>query len=672
MIKSLVHICLAIALVVGLSVGVLAATQDRGSVWAVSDGKGSVSLFWIGGSSIPQGGWKLERLSSNKTTVVVGKLGPLFDEEAVKGLDAKTSAGLREFAGKLKAGKLTRAEMEQALFVFGLKAMVDPVFGNALGLRYADRGLARGEISYRVTGMDAQGRAIITLQSQKIDPLIETPSPASISALKGEIKDDNGIFLTWTKPPVNQKNPVVAYHIERVDPGAKITVLTPKPLLIAEDTGKKKKDTETALPGYIDRKPPVETSVTYIVYGLDMFLRKSNPVNMSIFVPDKDALVPPAQVNAKAGGNRVELKWKAKDNSNTAGYIVERSFTAGGVYETVTKEKLSRGTDSYSDTNLMAARNYYYRLRSVNRRGEVGTPSLIVMGRPDNRDALSKPEGAKAEVGVSRVRLTWEPIKPVPAGYIIERKSDNSDRWMRMNETLSPEPHYNDHFGAGNGAKLRYRVIAVGIDNKQSSTSSEIEVALPDNLPPATPHITDINGKGGKITITFRPAHPDVETYQFLILRSSAPKELGLVLGDALPGNVRTFEDTFVEAGNEYWYSLVALDKAGNRSDPSRPVVVRAGTPNIPKPKKPDVKLVNNPFEHVAINFEKAPFGLQAIVQATENQVKGWKTIFGPGGDFSQAIDQDPPKKGKAFYRIIYQATNGVMGDPSESAEFSR
>jgi hypothetical protein len=60
--------------------------------------------------------------------------------------------------------------------------------------------------------------------------------------------------------------------------------------------------------------------------------------------------------------------------------------------------------------------------------------------------------------------------------------------------------------------------------------------------------------------------------------------DVGVVIGDQLPGSARKFEDAYVEPADDYdyWYRLVAVDKNGNRSDPTRPVVDRVGAPTAP------------------------------------------------------------------------------------------
>lgn len=157
---------------------------------------------------------------------------------------------------------------------------------------------------------------------------------------------------------------------------------------------------------------------------------------------------------------------------------------------------------------------------------------------------------------------------------------------------------------------------------------------------------------------------------QFLIVRSVSIDDPGLVIGNPLPGRSRTFIDKFVAPGQFYWYRVVALDKKGNRSDLSSPVVVRAGTPLIPVPKKPEAEFLKEPFKRVEIRFEKPPAGLFVTVQHRIDGKDPWLTIM-RSLSIDHALHISLPENGKVEYRIVYQASNGVQGEPSEPVEIS-
>ncbi len=645
-----------------LASGAVSVKQDKGNIWAASDGKGTVSLFWVPANSAwPAGGWQLERVASGKAAVIAKKIMPGLDEDAMKAIAPTDAEGIRTFSSKMKSGSLASDEGKLAGAVFGLKAATDTAFGRAMGLRFIDSSAGSGPVSYRLTALDASGRTGAVMQSITVDGTRMTALPEQIRDLKVS-QENEAIRLSWSAPTQNKDIPVIAYSIER-SAGAAKEILTPQPLLIGS-----KSDKQPA-PAFVDQKPPAEAELVYAVSTVDFFGRNSAATQVRIFIPDKAALMPPTEVIAKAGDGRVDLSWKRNSSQFTTGYIVERAMLYDGPYENLTPKGLKRDEEKFRDKAVMGGSQYYYRVRSVDPRGNVGHPSEPSMAQPQSEDRSPAPENLKAEVGNTRIRLTWEPVKFPVAGYFVYRQTDGSEQWTQFNERLTPEARYDISFGEHNGAKFSFRITAVGFDSKESKPSRQVDVILPDNLAPNVPLIRAASGAGGKAAIDFVPANPEQDTYQFLILRSGSDKEPGVVLGDPLPSNARRFEDPFVDAGQEYWYRIVALDRAGNRSDLSRPVVVQIGTPEIPTPKRPELKLATSPFRHVTISFDPPPFGLSVIVQSRKGSAQDWKTVTGPVSDIKEAADPNPGDKGKAVYRIVYRTANGALGRASDTAE---
>jgi len=658
---AIIILCLLCSLSVAF--GSVTVKQDKkGNIWVASDGKGTVSLFWIPAiSEWPSEGWQIERISGGKATVIAKKIMPGLDEEAMKAITTTDAEGIKKFITKIKKGSFVSDEDKLAGVVFSLKAATDIMFGKAMGLRFIDNNAGSGPISYRLTALNASGRAGTVLQSITVDGSKQTELPEQIKELKA-ILDNDSVILSWSNPTQNKVIPVIAYYIER-SAGDLKDILTPQPLLIGLKSDKK------SSPVYLDKKPPVEVELIYSVSTVDLFGRKSAPVQVRIFIPDKNALMPPTQVIAKAGDGYVDISWKKNSSQLTTGYIVERSMLYNGPYENLTTRALKRDEEKYRDKEVMGGSTYYYRIRSVDSRGDIGNPSFAVMAQPRSEEYPPAPENLKAHIGNTRIRLTWDSVNFPVAGYFIYKKVEGSDNWTQMNERLTPETLYDIPFGEHNGGKFNFRITAVGFDSKESKPSRHVEVILPDNLPPNTPHIRAVSGAGGKAVIDFVPANPETDTDQFLILRSGTDREIGVVIGDPLPLNARRFEDPFVEPGQVYWYRIVAVDRAGNRSEPSKPVVIQIGTPDIPTPKKPEVEVVTSPFRHVKITFETPPFGLSVIVQSRKEGNQNWKTVTGPVSDIKEAVDPNLVDKGKIQYRIVYRSANGVVGKPSEVVE---
>lgn len=638
---------------------VFADAQSDGALFAVSNGKGEVNLLWIPPSAkLPQGGWRLEDDTGH---VFAERVAPL-EEEALRGLPQEDAVAVAKIMERLStaASAMEQENADTALYV---SALIDFRYARALGLASTIRSLPAGPRSYRVTGLNKDGTPTgVTLRSHTVDSSVATSLPTPPSDLRAEAQKDL-TALYWSPPPGDIKIPVFAYYVERDGKLQKNVFVTGKIRFLGAKWDRNR-------PAIVDADAPVEEELTYRVYSVDIFGRKSTPSSFSFFRPDMSALNPPINVKAEAGEGKITITWEPGGNPYTAAYIVERSYLNDGPYEVLTPKGLKRETGSYQDDTVKAGTSYFYLVRAVGPRGDLGASSQKAAAMGMSRGRPFNPSGLKAEVGKTRVRLIWNAPKEPVAGYFIERRIEGSDKWLRINSTYSRDLLYDDDHAPDGYGTFNYRVVAVSHDYKESDPSAEVTALIEDRSFPPVPFITDIDGNGGVVAITFRPGLPEEKSEQFLIVRSVSVDDPGLVIGNPLPGRSRTFVDKFVAPGQFYWYRVVALDKKGNRSDLSSPVVVRAGTPLIPVPKKPEAEFLKEPFKRVDIRFEKPPAGLFVTVQHRFDGKDPWLTIM-RSLSIDHALHTNLPEKGKVEYRIVYQASNGVQGEPSEPVEIS-
>ena len=641
-----------------------AATAAPGVIWAAATQTGAVEIFWLPtGSRWPAGGWRLERMTGGRATVVADALRPGQDTAAVAALPDREANALRMFEEQLGHAKLPADQEKANEIVLGLTAATDLTFGRALGVRYTDLQPGTRRCSYRVTAFDATGKAAAVFTSREIDPMSPTPPPPPPGAL-GATTSRDGVALSWAVAPKDVDPPVVGYTVERLGPDGKVGLRTPRPLVVGAGR-------VTGTPLYVDHYAPGEAEVTYRVQSVDVFGQGSSWTDLRYYVKDLAALDPPKDLHAEGGVNAAKLSWSPATNPHTTGFTVTRSTMAAGPYTVITPQPLPSGTGTYEDPGLRGGSPYFYRIQATGQHDEVGPPSDPVMAVPRNGTTPPTVTGLKADVGATRVRLTWDPVAFDVAGYLVERQAPGGPEWVTMDSRVTAEPRYDDFIGPSPGGTLRYRVVAVAYDNQQSGPSPVVEAALPDTVPPGPPRITAIDGSGGAVRLTFVPAPPDSDTAQLLVLRASTPSEPGVASGAPLPGSARSFEDTLVEAGQQVVYRLVAVDAAGNRSEPSRAVAVRVGSPDLPRPPAPVAKLVSEPFPRVVITFPAPPSGLRSVVERQVEGEVGWFFIAGPTVA-TEAVDVHPPREGTFSYRIVYQAANQVQGPPSPAAEVTR
>jgi fibronectin type 3 domain-containing protein len=628
------------------------ASNSQGRVIASSDGNGQVQLFWLPAPGAwPAGGW---RILDEYDNVIAARI----VVAATDAMNALSSDG-QELVNKLAAGLLSADAKTQSssLGWAALYSMSIPDFARAMGLSCTLVKAEPGQHTYTVLGLNATGAPNgLALTSVALNTSIATPPPPPPANVSAQITAQ-GVALYWL-PAANQQSniPIVAYWVERDGYGK----LTDRPHVLGASWNAK-------MPAYVDTNAPVEEEHDYSVYSVDVFGRLSAAATVHVAIPDVKAKLAPIGLQVTAGNNKVSLQWKSGGNPNIAGYIVERAQLYGGPYEAITQTALAPSATTYEDIGLMGGTTYYYRLRSMDARGELGVATQSLSAHPDNADKPPAPSMLQLTVGNSRIHLSWQPVPFSVAGYYVERQTKGDSRWKRLNAILVKSTVYDDDFGAATYGSMTYRIVAVGTDNKESYPGELAPATLADPTLPDKPAITSIDGSGGKVLLKFKANGQATRTVQFLVLRSTDENDIGLVIGDQVPVATAQFTDDAVEAGDHYFYRVVALDATGNRSDPSLPAVVRVGAPPIPKPAAPAVAIVGQPFPAISFVPPSGPFSV--MVQVRRDSNGSWTTLAGPIQDQTQVLDMNAQTGTHNAYRIVYRAANNQYGEPSDPIE---
>ena len=217
---------------------------------------------------------------------------------------------------------------------------------------------------------------------------------------------------------------------------------------------------------------------------------------------------------------------------------------------------------------------------------------------------------------------------------------------------------------------MSYREVAVGFDGQRSRPSPEVEVELVDTVAPPPPSVTRASGRGGVVHLELTPAAPPAAEDRWVILRGGGDDLRGVVVGEPLPASTTRFTDSGVLAGEGYWYAVVALDGAGNRSRESERVAVVVGAAEIPPPASLEAELLVDPFPRVELHFPPPPHGLSAEVQRQLEGDDQW--LVTTTSAIGEALDLDPPAEPEIRYRVLYRSPTGAVGSPSPEAVVRR
>ncbi len=383
-----------LALVAVSAFAVLAASanaqQSPGAIFAASDGRGQISLLWFPPPDRwPLGGWRLE----DSTGRVIVEHINMGDATALGALSAADADAVRKLPQTLASPADNPNRRKNLLNILGLRAFSEPDYARALGLTFTVQAVPSGARSYKVTGLNASGQPSgVVLASAPVDGSVATALPPPPSEPRAQATRD-GVALLWTAVPENRQLPVIAYDITRDSSGQKAAGLSTKPLVLGTKW-------DPNIPVYLDRGAPLEETLVYHIMSVDVFGRRSAPVDIRILLPDFAALELPQPVLAKAGAKEVTVTWSPSSNPHTTGYVVERAYLISGPYEALTAQGLPANASQYEDDDVRGGTAYYYRVRAVGPRGDLGTPSQAVMAQPSNPGAPPRscePEGRRGK-----------------------------------------------------------------------------------------------------------------------------------------------------------------------------------------------------------------------------------------------------------------------------------
>lgn len=630
-------------------------SNEKGVFLTASDGRGALTFFWfVSVENWPENGW---RLTDDKGKNLVDHVVPMA-EETMSGLNkeqADTVNGLTE--GIVAAIKAEKEQREQFNAFLAINVFSSFAKAKALGLACQLTGIPAGSRQYKIWGLDKNKKPSgIMLTSKQTDSSAATPLPPA--PLKLSVKPDStGAHLFWLPAPEKKEMPVLSYEIQ-------CTARESKSLRTYQIM--KGVSWNPEFPAYIDSEAPVEETLTFQVFSIDVFGRKSLPASVSLFMPDIRTLIPPENLSVKTKQNQITVSWESAQDSSPSGFMVERSSTASGIYESMTPKGLENSVREYTDKTVIPGITYYYRVRSIGSDGTFGQPSVPVKAMTQTPGDLPAPENLTATVNPILVTLNWKKPDYPAAGFIVEKRDKASTNWARLNPDLIKMRTFKDRLAPGTFGSFYYRVSAVGFDDKKSKPCREIEVTLKDISVPKKPIISSISSKNGKVMLFFEPGKNNPNAKTFTILRDLPDRKEGQIVKEGLSIKEKPFVDTDVIPGQGYWYAVVALDENGRQGEWSKKHLVRVVAPDIPKAENPELKLEKKPFTHISIRFKTPPENLLAAIQRQDTADAPWITLNKGLSGTNTTMDTHPAVSETARYRVIYHSDNGEEGQPSD------
>ncbi|ROS78682.1 LamG-like jellyroll fold domain-containing protein [Cellulomonas sp. PhB143] len=294
----------------------------------------------------------------------------------------------------------------------------------------------------------------------------------------------------------------------------------------------------------------------------------------------------PASVGAEAvGDDGVDLAWTAStDDVGIARYDVHRAKDADFQVSASTKVGDTAAT-KFSDTGV-APGTWYYRLVAVDEAGNQSaasaTAEVKVVG-PDT-SAPTAPSDVTTKVDGTSVTVGWSASTDdrAIARYTVYRSSDEGfvpSAATKVGGTTS-ERSWNET-GVPVGTWF-YKVT--GEDRagnvSMSSTAVRAEIVGPDTVAPSAPSGLSAAATGSSVAVSWAAATDDRGVVSYDVFRSgeadfapSSSTKVGNVTGTS-------FTESGLSAGR-YYYKVVALDAAGNRSSATAAATVSVAAPPV-------------------------------------------------------------------------------------------
>src|SRR5579864_6175394 len=203
-------------------------------------------------------------------------------------------------------------------------------------------------------------------------------------------------------------------------------------------------------------------------------------------------------------------------------------------------------------------------VRVGNNRGRMSTWSNVVVVNVET--PLKKPSDFEARPSPEGVRLTWS--APNENSFRIFRRADQEKEPSVL--TTADKPEYVDT-STEYGKPYEYYVQAIH-EKAESDAAGPAAITPKDIFPPAVP--TGLSASAGVAAIELaweRNTEPDLKEYR---LYRSEENEPFVQIAEGLEGP--SYSDRKIESGKHYKYRVVAVDQAGNLSEPSGTIEIIA------------------------------------------------------------------------------------------------
>lgn len=468
-------------------------------------------------------------------------------------------------------------EQTQRQFLAYLAAEGHPEISDALGLRYVDKSVKKGQVYvYTLYSNIPQKYAEIREPSLMVvnEPFVRTEEEM-MPEIKIEQIDGFRAIVYW------QRNKLSGYYVERsTDKGKHWTVLNETPIYGYDpDEAAYKVHGHDVAELMIDNvvffdSLELNTKYMYRVRAFDAFgdllpYRESSLFAMIDVIPP----VPPIILGCEVKDNMVcTVHWeKLVMEEDFAGYILTFSDNPDGPWNHIT-DVLSPKTTKYVDEIAGDRGRGYYRLFAFDNDKNVSFSGTAINNIEDVVPPTA-PTGLKALIDTAGVaHFTWNenPEKDV-LGYRVFFANQMDHDFTECSHGLVSTNFFVDTLDCNTITKYAYFYInAEDNSHNVSKHSDTIAVPIPDKIPPQPCILDDITQEGKAVVIRWTKSASEDVQYYFVYRKTRKEKQwhlLQVVNPAMLDGtDYLVFIDYPTPSSVMYNYCIEAVDDFRNSS----------------------------------------------------------------------------------------------------------
>lgn len=495
-----------------------------------------------------------------------------------------------------------------------------PLVGRLSGMYYVDKNVQAGrKYEYEVrlapeAGLQASAKAVATVGEPYILPPIEGLTGRSRRTIAN---------LEWREHPA--KVEFAYYNIYRS----------------TKEDGEYKKLNELPFTsfrtdimpkdrvGYRDTIPSIGVPYYYKVQGVTTFGDESPFSEVVTVYSGQSLFTNPELAELTVIENKsVELSWildDAKSQKNLVGFVVQRTRDPLSYqYEQVNKLPVKK----YSIRDEKPLKYGYYRVAAIGIAGDTTYSSHRAISLIDTVAPLA-PEVAVAMADTAkRVTIKWKPSKADDLnGYRIFRANSLNEEFQRLTIGVQQDTLFYDTISAKLGYRsVFYKIYALDHHENSAPILKPIEIIFPDNTPPYDPEVMQLESGVDSIYLRWLPSRSNDVVKCHLLRKGKYEGEWQTLLTwekDSLK-TFRSYIDTSVSAGTEYFYWVQAIDGVGLKSS------------------------------------QKGIVSATPLKQMVAPEIKGFRAIPAPANNFIK-LSWDYSQRGVSQFAVYRKAENGKL-----------